>query len=414
MSNFDFYKNNFPNHFSRKSDVSIMLSIVFSEKRVVIIRFLCFFEVAAKTRNRRVNLGTIFSKYIKMASGFYCKECDVTCGRPADWKRHISTIKHMRAQNIVPKITHKFVCSDCDYECCKNSILERHKLSNRHKTRVKTKTSYRSIGESSANPIDNIKLSSQNDCALNCASVPDNSRVDYMSIISQLLNQNNELKNFVIEQAMEHKNFVIEQASEHKKETSEIVNKVIEQTNKVLDTVKSSNINTTITTNNNNNNNNQKFNINVFLNEQCKDAMNFSDFIKNIEVSREDLENNAQLGFVDGVSKILIESLKQLDQTERPIHCTDIKREIMYIKDEDKWTREEDSSKLNRAIQEVTRKSMISLLDWKEENPDYKDRDSEFSERCIVIQQQSMAAHNRDTYFPKVAKLVAKEVMVDK
>jgi hypothetical protein len=114
--------------------------------------------------------------------------------------------------------------------------------------------------------------------------------------------------------------------------------------------------NNTINTNNtvNGNINNQKFNINLFLNEQCKDAMNFSDFIKNIEVSREDLENNAQLGFVDGVSKILIESLKQLDQTERPIHCTDIKRETMYIKDEDKWNREEDSSKLNKAIQEVT------------------------------------------------------------
>jgi hypothetical protein len=163
-----------------------------------------------------------------------------------------------------------------------------------------------------------------------------------------------------------------------------------------------------------NNNQTNKFNINLFLNEQCKDAMNFSDFIKNIAVSREDLENNAQLGFVDGVSKILIESLKQLDQTERPIHCTDIKRETMYIKDDDKWNKEEDSSKLNKAIQEVTRKSMISLLDWKEENPDYKDRDSAFSERCIVIQQQSMAAHNRDTFFPKVAKLVAKEVMVDK
>ncbi len=173
------------------------------------------------------------------------------------------------------------------------------------------------------------------------------------------------------------------------------------------------------TTNNNNTinaniNNNQKFNINVFLNEQCKDAINFSDFIKNIEVSREDLENNAQLGFVNGVSKILIDSLKQLDRTERPIHCTDIKRETMYIKDDDKWNKEEDSSKLNKAIQEVTRKSMGTLMNWKEENPDYKDRDSEFSERCIVIQQQSMAAHNRDTYYPKVIKALAREVVVDK
>jgi hypothetical protein len=213
---------------------------------------------------------------------------------------------------------------------------------------------------------------------------------DLMTIVKQLLSQNNELKNFIIEQA-----------NEHKRETFEIVNKV-------LDTVKPSIANTI------NNNNNQKFNINVFLNEQCKDAMNFSDFVKNLTVSREDLENNAQLGFVDGVSKILIDSLKQLDKTERPIHCTDMKRETMYIKDEDKWNKEEDATKINKAIQEVTRKSMISLLDWKGENPDYKDRDSEFSERCIVIQQQSMAAHNRDTYFPKVAKLVAKEVVLDK
>jgi hypothetical protein len=251
--------------------------------------------------------------------------------------------------------------------------------------------------------------SSQIECAQKSAIGSGNPPLDYMSIISQLLNQNNELKNFIIEQATEHKketaeivNKVIEQANEHKKDTLEIVNKVIESNQK------------TVINQINNQNNNQKFNINVFLNEQCKNAINFSDFIKNIEVSREDLENNAQLGFVDGVSKILIESLKQLDRSERPIHCTDVKRETMYIKDDNKWNKEEDSTKLNRAIQEVTRKSMISLLDWKEENPDYKDRDSEFSSRCIVIQQQSMAAHNRATYFPKVIKALAKEVAVDK
>ena len=189
----------------------------------------------------------------------------------------------------------------------------------------------------------------------------------------------------------------------------ELVKNSTDVQKQVLELCKSGTSNNTI---NANVNNNQKFNINVFLNEQCKNAINFSDFIKNIEVSREDLENNAQLGFVDGVSKILIESLKQLDRSERPIHCTDVKRETMYIKDDNKWNKEEDSTKLNRAIQEVTRKSMISLLDWKDENPDYKDRDSEFSERCIVIQQQSMAAHNRDTYFPKVIKALAKDVAV--
>jgi benzoyl-CoA reductase/2-hydroxyglutaryl-CoA dehydratase subunit BcrC/BadD/HgdB len=96
----------------------------------------------------------------------------------------------------------------------------------------------------------------------------------------------------------------------------------------------------------------------MYLNEQCKDAMNFSDFINGIEVSHEDLENNAQLGFVGGVSKILIDNLKMMNRNERPIHCTDVKRETMYIKDDNKWTKEENDSKLRSAIQEITRKSI--------------------------------------------------------
>ena len=384
-----------------------MLRIAFSEKRVVSIRFFAKFDKVAEFRHNRGNLGTLFYRHNKMATRFYCNDCDVTCCKPNDWQRHISTNKHIRAQNNVPTIPQKFRCSDCDYECCKNSILERHKLSTRHKLRVKSNMLAETLDLPSADVIEPNVKSSKIECAQKSAIVPGNPPLDYMSIISQLLNQNNELKNFIIEQATEHKketadivNKVIEQANEHKKDTLEIVNKVIE-----------SNKTTVI---NQTNNNNQKFNINVFLTEQCKDAINFSDFIKNIEVSREDLENNAQLGFVNGVSKILIDHLNRMSVNERPIHCTDVKRETMYIKDEDKWTREEDSTKINKAIQTVTMKSMGTLMNWKEENPDYKDRDSEFSERCIVIQQQSMAAHNRDTYYPKVVKAVAKEVVVDK
>jgi hypothetical protein len=265
--------------------------------------------------------------------------------------------------------------------------MDKHKLTNKHKEKVASMSSTISSCVDETSRV----LSSENG---NFDKFPNLSPPDFMSMISQLLVQNNELKNFIIEQA-----------SEHKKETSEIVNKVIEQTNKVLDTVKTNQ--TTI------NNNNQKFNINVFLTEQCKGAINFSDFIKSIEVTREDLENNAQLGFVGGVSKILIESLKQLSKTERPIHCTDIKRETMYIKNEDKWNKEEDYSKLNQAIQEVTRKSMRTLLNWKEENPDAEDADSAFSNHCITIQQNSMAAYDRETYYPKVIKAVAKEVALD-
>jgi hypothetical protein len=299
---------------------------------------------------------------------FYCEICDTGTDNKKDFGKHLATAKHKKKSGLtkpehdLTDKSQRMVCVNCNM-----SYKSRVGLWYHSKKCEKTPTGINNT-ESNSNP-------------------------DYMTIISQLLNQNNELKNFIIEQA-----------SEHKKETLEIVNKVIENVKPVTN-------NNTI---NGNVNNNQKFNINVYLNEQCKDAINFSDFIKNIEVSREDLENNAQLGFVDGFSKILIENLKQLSKTERPIHCTDVKRETMYIKDEDKWNKEEDSSKINNAIQEVTRKSMRTLLNWKEENPDYKDNDSEFSNLCIVIQKNSMAAHNRDTYFSKVAKAIAKEVIVDK
>jgi hypothetical protein len=184
----------------------------------------------------------------------------------------------------------------------------------------------------------------------------------------------------------------------------------MEIVNKVIENVKPSTTNNTI----NGNVNNQKFNINVFLNEQCKDAMNLSDFINKIEVSREDLENNAQLGFVGGISKIFLDNLKQLSINERPIHCTDIKRETMYIKDDDKWTKETGPAKLNTVIQRISQKSTRTLLDWKKVNPDYNDNDSAFSTRCIVIQRNSMAGHDRDTYYPKVIHAIARETMIDK
>ena len=296
-----------------------------------------------------------------MSETYFCEDCDYRCSDSSNWNRHQHTLKHL---GITKKVQKSLTCDLCDFVCYKHSKLDIHKNTAKHKRRLQE-----------------------------AASTQKAAPLDYATIISQLLSQNNELKNFILEQV-----------NEHKKETTEIMNKVIE-------TVKTSNTNN-ITANTNINNNNQKFNINVFLNETCKDAMNFSDFIKNIEVSREDLENNAQLGFVGGVSKILMDNLKQLSINERPIHCTDLKRETMYIKDDDKWTKEVGPAKINSAIQTITQKSTRTLLDWKKVNPDYGDHDSEFSTRCIVIQRNSMAGYDRDTYYPKVIRAIAKEVMV--
>ena len=142
--------------------------------------------------------------------------------------------------------------------------------------------------------------------------------------------------------------------------------------------------------------------------------MNFADFIKNIEITHQDLENNAQLGFVSGISKILMDNLKQLGVNERPIRCTDTKRETMYIKDENKWTKEVDDSKLQKAIQTVSCKSMGKLQEWKKENPDYQDMDSAFSLRCLDMQKHTIAGSDREVYYPKVIHVLARETMVDK
>jgi hypothetical protein len=219
---------------------------------------------------------------------------------------------------------------------------------------------------------------------------------DNNSIVNRLLDENKELRNFIIEQSRV--------LTEHQKETSDIINKVVELT-KTPNTV----INQTT-----NNNNNQRFNINVFLNETCKDAINFSDFVKNIQISYEDLENNAQLGFVNGISKIFLDNLKQLDVNERPIHCTDVKRETMYIKDENEWTKQSDDDKLQKAIQTVSYRSMGKLAEWKNENPDYKDCNSEFSQKCLDIQRQTLAGSDRGVYYPKVIHALAREVVVEK
>jgi hypothetical protein len=315
---------------------------------------------------------------------FNCEFCNTKTNNKKDFNKHLATDKHKKKEfesnsnQIQTEISQLHICCKCNKQYNSKGGLWYHEKRC-----------------SSQKPVTNIECTN----------------VDYKELVNQLLIDNRELRNFIIERSkastdtVELKNFIIEQS----KVTADTMSKVIEQNadimTKVIENSKPTVINQT-----NNQNNNQKFNINVFLNEQCKDAMNFSDFIKGIEVSREDLENNAQLGFVNGISKIILDNLRQLSINERPIHCTDIKRETMYIKDDDKWTKETGPAKLNTAILTISQKSTRTLLDWKKENPDYQDHDSEFCTRCIVIQRNSMAGFDRDTYYPKVIRAIAKEV----
>ena len=279
-----------------------------------------------------------------------------------------------------------FFCKECDFRCCKMSNWTTHTLTRKHQNRTLLNEKMPNNATASyACKKCNKSYKARNSLWYHESKCKDN---------QCLLSDNIELRNFIIEQS---------------KLTAELVNKALETCKNTNNNIVNSNNNSTI-----NNNNTNKFNINLFLNEQCKDAFNFTEFVKNIEISYQDLENNAQLGFVQGISKIFMDNLKQLGINERPIHCTDMKRETMYIKDENKWTKEVDDSKLQKAIQTVSYKSMGKLMEWKQENPDYQDMDSEFSKRCLDMQRQSLAGCDRDTYYPKVIHILAKETMVDR
>ena len=295
------------------------------------------------------------------AERLYCESCKISCSKICDWNRHINTKKHA-------KLTSLSKIEEADEEQCKTYTCT---TCDRNFSNYKTHWAH----------------------AKKCEYAP--KLPDYTTIITQLLSQNNELKNFIIGQS-----------TEHKKETMEIVDKMIKS-------ISITNTNTIVNTTTNNNQNN-KFNINVFLNEECKDAMNFDDFIMGIEVTQEDIQNNGRLGFVDGITKIIVDNLNKLAINKRPIHCTDWKREILYIKNDNVWAKATDDNKVTRAIQIISQKSMKTLHSWKMTNPEYKNSYSAFALECMDMQLHSAAAHNRDVYYPKVIKLVAKHVMVDR
>jgi hypothetical protein len=302
---------------------------------------------------------------------FYCEKCDFSAAKLCHWKDHNLTKKHLhKSQQQFP--APEYYCQCCDVKCSHISILTRHKKTKKH---IKTAEAANFSGK--APIIESAYLEIIN------SLIQDNRRT---------MDDNQELRNLIIDQSKTIEKVMVN--------NTDIMSKAIECCKPT---------NTTIV-----NNNQKSFNINVFLNDQCKDAINFSDFVKNIEVSREDLENNARLGFVSGISKIFLDNLKQLGVNERPFHCTDTKRETMYIKDEDKWTKEPDDSKLQKAIQTVSYRSIGKLQEWKQENPEYQDVNSEFSEKCLDMQRNTIAGSNREVYYPKVIHVLAKETMVDK
>jgi hypothetical protein len=172
-----------------------------------------------------------------------------------------------------------------------------------------------------------------------------------------------------------------------------------------------------IITNTNCNNNNKQFNLQFFLNETCKNAMNMADFIDSLEIKSNELENFGKLGYVKGISNIFIRGLKELDETERPLHCTDKKRETLYIKDNNVWEKEGiEKEKFKKAIKEIVHKNFKSIPKWKEDNPSSEDISSKKNIEYMYILNQVMTGITPDDEYGinKIIKSVSAEVYLDK
>jgi predicted nucleic acid-binding Zn-ribbon protein len=201
------------------------------------------------------------------------------------------------------------------------------------------------------------------------------------------------------------------------KENSEFKQMMLEQNKQMIELAKNAGHNTNIH-NTTNNTHNQSFNLQFFLNETCKDAMNIMDFVSQLQVCSKDLEETGRIGFANGISKIFINGLKQINISDRPIHCSDMKRETLYIKNNNEWNKEDEDKKLlTNAIKHVAHKGIKQISVWTKEHPGFNDPESKVNDRYLKIVSESMSGSTEDETnknYTKIIKNIVKETVIDK
>jgi hypothetical protein len=319
------------------------------------------------------------AKIAKNRKVYYCESCDYNTSNIFDFNKHTKTKKHSQSglsmaiddfsifcdKKIATKV---FKCSACNKVYKDNSGLWKHKKK---------------------------CAQSQED-----GSLLDNKLTDLTSqitpeLVLNVLQQNKELTDLVVEQ-----------------------NKTIMEMAKTGQTQAINTLNSINSINSNNvNSNNKTFNLNVFLNETCKDAMNITDFVDSLQLQLSDLENVGKVGFVEGISNIIVKNLQALDVHKRPVHCADKKREVLYIKDEDKWERDsEEKNKMRNVIKKVVFKNQRLLPKFKEAHPGCNFSESKYSDHYskLVIEAMGGYGNNETEKEDKIIKNIAKEVVIDK
>ena len=291
----------------------------------------------------------------KNAEKYYCKKCDFSSNKLSNYNNHLNTKKHKSTENQQEKSQKMPTIHICE---CGKIYKERTGL-----WKHKKKCDYKPEVEDTMEKI--VKEETKED-------------IDYKDVILTLVKQNNELQNTIKE---------------------------------MIPKIGNNNTTTTNTTNNNN-----QFNLQMFLNEDCKNALNIKDFVNSLQLSIQDLTNTGKFGYVDGISRIFVNALNDMDITERPIHCTDLKRETVYIKDADKWEKEgSDNTKLKKTIRDIENKNIRMIPKWQEENPECRIIDTKQADELMEISINALGGNEeKEKLEKKIVKNVLKEVMIDK
>ena len=318
-------------------------------------------------------------KSVKNVNKFMCEKCDVSCSSLWLFERHKRTNKHT---NVDKMLTYSDNSVHKNVECiCGKTYNHRQSLS-LHKKKC-------SIVNQLDEPISQTlpippSHSSTEDIQTN--------------LILELVKQNQEFKDLLIQQS----------------------NQMMEQNKTMIEVAKNNQINNNTINNNisNSNNNNKTFNLQFFLNETCKDAMNMKDFIKSLELSLPELEKMGEVGFAEGMSRVFVNRLNSLDITKRPIHCSDVKREIIHIKDDNKWERDNANlDRLRKIIKQLTHKNILKVDDWKKANPGCTEYNSRKNDQYLKLNIEAIgptdeAEVKRD--FGKIIRRVAESTTIDK
>jgi hypothetical protein len=317
-------------------------------------------------------------KVQKITDGqFYCEKCEYSTVRKSQYFRHLETQKHII-------MNHKTNNDDVlDYNDDVFLVVNKKSSASKYMCHCGKEYSYRQ-------GLWKHKINCKKSEFMMEKSIEKNTdpkKIDFLdkNFVIQLLKDNQEFKELIIEQ---------------NKKLSHISNE------------KSIVINNTST---NCNNNNKQFNLQFFLNETCKNAMNITDFVDSLEIKSGELEDLGKLGYVQGISNIFIRGLKELDETERPLHCTDKKREVLYIKDNNVWEKDSEKGKVKKIVKEIAQKNFKRMPEWKKENPMSEDCSSKkhMEYMQILCEVMSGITPEDELGFNKIVRTVANQVYID-